>query len=365
MTFAGNHQEGDTSSDCGPTAQALDLLPLLKSVSRAFYLSIRVLPSRIRQPVALAYVLARAADTIADTDSLPHEGRLGHLIAFRKLLTSRCGGKSRFDDVLSAAQLQPAGPERDLLNAVPAVIDELSGMRPQDRTLVASTVVKLTEGMELDLTHFPPAGTGEIRALATSHDLDRYTYLVAGCVGEFWTVVTMAYTPALSGWNREGMTALGVRLGKALQMTNILRDLPGDLAAGRCYLPTEWLEDVGMSPQDLSNPRNYTRARGVLVRGTLTALEHFSEAEAYVTAIPRRCVRLRLAAMWPLLMGLATLDRVVRASNPFGPHGTSKVSRAWVYRMIVLSLLFGHSNHAVSIWAKHLTQGVRRGLKSV
>ena len=50
---------------------SLELLPLLKRVSRAFYLSIRVLPEPVRRPVGLAYLLARAADTIADTAAVP------------------------------------------------------------------------------------------------------------------------------------------------------------------------------------------------------------------------------------------------------------------------------------------------------
>ena len=61
------------------------LRTLLKGVSRAFYLSIRVLPPRMREPVAVAYLLARAADTIADTASLPLERRTALLIEFRKI----------------------------------------------------------------------------------------------------------------------------------------------------------------------------------------------------------------------------------------------------------------------------------------
>src|ERR1700680_4921603 len=45
--------------------------PVLRSVSRSFYLSIRILPWRLREPVALAYLLARATDTVADTTRIP------------------------------------------------------------------------------------------------------------------------------------------------------------------------------------------------------------------------------------------------------------------------------------------------------
>src|SRR5574337_1299700 len=56
---------------------------LLKNVSRSFYLTLRVLPRELRIPIGLAYLLARAADTIADTALLPPEDRLDLLLGFR------------------------------------------------------------------------------------------------------------------------------------------------------------------------------------------------------------------------------------------------------------------------------------------
>src|ERR1051325_2955229 len=50
--------------------------PILQSVSRSFYLSIRFLPSALRRPIGLAYLLARATDTIADTTEIRAEVRL-------------------------------------------------------------------------------------------------------------------------------------------------------------------------------------------------------------------------------------------------------------------------------------------------
>ncbi|HEX7529551.1 MAG TPA: squalene/phytoene synthase family protein, partial [Pyrinomonadaceae bacterium] len=52
------------------SARAL-LGPILRSVSRSFYISIRLLPRKLRKPVGLAYLLARATDTVADTVEVP------------------------------------------------------------------------------------------------------------------------------------------------------------------------------------------------------------------------------------------------------------------------------------------------------
>src|SRR5258708_2643006 len=60
--------------------------PLLASVSRSFYLSIRLLPRGLRAPIGLAYLLARASDTIADSADAPIETRVRHLTAFARMV---------------------------------------------------------------------------------------------------------------------------------------------------------------------------------------------------------------------------------------------------------------------------------------
>ena len=62
---------------------------LLRQVSRSFYLSLRVLPSAVREPIGLAYLLARAADTVADTRLVPRAERLSHLETLRAAYADR------------------------------------------------------------------------------------------------------------------------------------------------------------------------------------------------------------------------------------------------------------------------------------
>ena len=382
----------------------LDSLPLLKRVSRAFYLSIRVLPAQVRHPVGIAYLLARVADTISDTDALPAERRLESLIAFRNLIAhmgnsracpsplcrgnpcgcppppnliapmdnsracpspsrrgNPCGCPPPIQTILDAAGQGATPAERDLLQAARAILDLLNRLPTADRRLVSEIATRLTEGMEFDLTYFaasePPSHN--VKSLQTAADLDRYAYLVAGCVGEFWTRIIIAHTPALASWDVDRMTALGVRFGKALQLTNILRDAPRDLAVGRCYIPSEWLDELGIASNDLLNPDNGASARPALVRGIELALDHFADAERYLLTIPRRCVRLRLAAAWPLILGLATLERVAQNPRWLDPAARASVPRPYVYRMIALSLVTSPSNAALSAWIRALTRRVR------
>ena len=348
-----------SASDAGPVSEPLELLPLLKRVSRAFYLSIRVLPSSLREPVGLAYLLARAADTITDTEALSPEERLNGLLTFRDVVASGRADDDLIDHLVTISEHQLTAAEYHLLDSIPATLDGLARLHTDDRDLVTDIVTRLTEGMEFDLTRFPTGRSGQITALDSRSELDRYTYLVAGCVGEFWTRITMSHTEALVDWDLDEMSAIGVRFGQALQMTNVLRDLPADLQSGRCYLPLEWLSEIGLTPNDLTSPRIRLAARPALARGVEVALDHFAHAERYVAAIPTSCVRLRLAAIWPLLMGLATLERVVRSPYWLNPNVRIKVSRFWVFRMMFTSLFVVRSNRLVTTWIRRLARRVR------
>ena len=350
----------------GPREQRRLLTDVLRGVSRAFYLTLRVLPSPLRTPIGLAYLLARAADTIADARAKPTDARLAALRRFRALCRrSRFRGNPESNDVSAAdaaSEFAATDAERALADALPSAFALLDSLPPDDAARVRSVVVTLTQGMEMDLTRFPGERSGGLDAFTSYDDLDRYTYLVAGCVGEFWTELSVAKTGALSGWDAQRMSELGVSFGKALQLTNVLRDLAGDLRMSRCYLPSDWLADAGLRPADLLDTANAGKARPTLVRGIRAALEHFRDAERYTLAIPRRCVRLRLAALWPALMGLATLALVARNDGWLNPARPSKVSRAWVYRTIALSMLVAPCDWALRLWFRRLRRHVERAL---
>ena len=127
----------------------------------------------------------------------------------------------------------------------------MAALASGDRAEVRAVLATLTSGMILDLTRFPGEDGAGLAALETLEELDHYTYLVAGCVGPFWTSLHVAHRPRLGRWDVREMGALGVRFGKALQLTNVLRDVPADLRHGRCYLPARELGALGLAPADL------------------------------------------------------------------------------------------------------------------
>ncbi len=329
---------------------------VLKGVSRSFYLTLRILPTAVREPIGLAYLLARAADTLADTSVLPSDQRLAHLHKFKEFV-ARPESAADCVDIQSALQGQLENDdEQRLLELLPQLFSLLVLQSEQDQGLIRQVVATLTDGMVFDLDTFPAEESGEIKVLQQQAELDHYTYMVAGCVGEFWTQVSMAHVAALFHWDCNRLTKLGVHFGQGLQMTNILRDLPRDLCIGRCYLPQAWLDQQQLSVEQLLDKSNSDLARPLLQQGIDLALERFEAAQHYVLAIPRHCVRLRLAALWPLMIGLGTLRELSASNNWLDVNATIKVDRNWIYKMILKSMFMVGSNILLQRWIKAETK---------
>ena len=329
---------------------------ILKRVSRSFYLSIRILPQSLRVPIGLAYLFARAADTIADTVLVSPGERLAFLEQFRSLFrTYDATLLSTFGTALSESQRNPA--ERELLITLDQCFAVFQTCNGDDQARISRLLLTLTQGMMMDLTIFPPERNGHIAALKTRQDLDQYTYYVAGCVGEFWTEMHMAHRRSLANWDREVMKARGVCFGKGLQLTNILRDLAHDLRNGRCYLPCESLMAQGLTTVQLLDPAAITAVRPIIQCLLALTLEHYRQGWTYTQAIPRREVQMRLACMWPLLIGVRTLNLVAQADNLLDPRITLKIPRRAVYRVLLSSSLGVFSNRALGRYAQHMGCG--------
>ena len=94
---------------------------------------------------------------------------------------------------------------------------------------------KINRGQSLDVQRF--GQKNGVRALSTENELDEYTYLVAGCVGEFWTGPVLSTPAEICRPVDRGDAGLWCAYGKGLQLINILRDAGSDFRNGRCYFP--------------------------------------------------------------------------------------------------------------------------------
>jgi len=311
---------------------------LLASVSRSFYLTLRFLPAKLRAPVSVAYLLARASDTVADNVEISLEERVELLCQFRKTKPpeawfARLGGEiaGRCQDLR----------EGELLGRIREVVAWRDVLALDDKESIARVIDLITSGQELDAQRF--IDPSKVVALPDAGALDEYTYLVAGCVGEFWTDRCFAKLKNPSRLEVEEMRRLGCAYGKGLQLVNILRDLPEDLAAGRCYLPRVELEEAGV---DFTIPiTGQDAALEVVGTWIEKARGHLSKGATYVKNL--RSPRLRYATVLPLMIGFVTLERLGEAGWR-ELQDKVKISRGDIKKILVLALAVAVSDRPLS-----------------
>jgi farnesyl-diphosphate farnesyltransferase len=265
---------------------------LLASVSRSFYLSLKLLPSKIRGAASLGYLLARATDTVADTDAIAAGERLQVLSGMAAAVAGE-GVVPDFTKLLGV--MSPGGTEDAelvILRKFSSWLAFFEHMPAWQVEAIQRVVASVIRGQKNDLQRF----SGDNPAVLNSEtELEQYTYDVAGCVGVFWTDLGYgAYGESYSSLPRGEMEELGKNYGKGLQLLNILRDFPEDLLSGRCYIPGVDSESGGRQIWERDAAFWRYRCRELL-----------SSAGHYINAVNSR--RLRLATALPALIGAKTL----------------------------------------------------------
>src|SRR4051812_27277378 len=215
----------------------------------SFYAAMRILPREQREAMFQIYSFCRQVDDIADSDG-PREQRLAALQQWR-------------DDIDALYRDQPPARLRDYAASV-----QKFGLKRED-------FLAIVDGMEMDV----PA---DIRApdLAT---LDLYCDRVASAVGRL--------SVRVFGLPQEDGILLAHHLGRALQLTNILRDIDEDAGIGRLYLPLEWLLHAGITSNDprkvISDPALPKVCSPLAER----ARQHFARADEVMDRNRRKTVR--------------------------------------------------------------------------
>jgi len=301
---------------------------ILRSVSRSFYLSIRLLPAQLREPIALAYLLARTTDTVADTTRIPGSVRMETLKMLSDGVQGKASPEAVINHVASFVPLQENAAERTLLDSLPDCLKWVDQTGGADRDDIRAVLEKITHGQMLDLHRFD--NPAEMRALQTAADLDEYTYLVAGCVGEFWTRLCFRHLRDFTSLILDEMLTLGRGYGMGLQLINILRDAGSDLRAGRCYFPEDELRAVGLSPAQILSQSD--RLQPIYQRWMEKAQDGLECGMRYSRAIRNR--RVRAATVLPALIGARTLA-VLHKAGAAALHHTMKVPRREVRGMIL------------------------------
>jgi presqualene diphosphate synthase len=254
----------------------------------SFYMAMRILPPAQRDAMFAIYSFCRQVDDVAD-DPSPREPRRAELAAWRS-------------DIEALYRGAITTRTRDLVKPV------------RDYGLEKADFLAVIDGMETDVI-------ADVRAPAWS-ELDLYCDRVASAVGRLSVKVF--------GLDRDPGLGLSHHLGRALQLTNILRDLDEDAAAGRLYLPREALAAVGIDgmadPSAILESPFLDRVCAQLVDA---ARGHFDQAAAIMASAPRRLVRA------PRIMGAVyrlILERTAARGflPPRRPVKLAKPLLAWI-----------------------------------
>jgi presqualene diphosphate synthase len=216
----------------------------------SFYAAMRILPPRQREAMYAVYAFCRAVDDIADEGG-PEADQLAAIDRWRRDI-----------DCLYAG-----GGETQLTRGLGAPV-ETFGLKRED-------FLAVIDGIEMDVRRDIKAPDWE--------ELELYCDRVASAVGRL--------SVRIFGLDEPSGHDLSHHLGRALQMTNILRDIDEDATVGRLYLPREALSEAGIINIDiaevLANPKLDQASRIVAAR----AGGHFDEAERIMAHCPRNRVR--------------------------------------------------------------------------
>lgn len=305
---------------------------LLKSVSRSFYLSLRFLPKAIREPLSLGYLLARLTDTVADTQQISIEQRMQLLEELVFYFSNANELNSFHEFVKNFITHQTNQAEKNLLEQLVELHAWLYAIDLEDRQLILALLEKITTGQKWDLTYFQGNHHQEIICCESDEMLQRYLYLVAGCVGEFWTQLCFKHLPNYTNQNEQQMTQWGIAFGKGLQLTNILRDIRADATLNRCYFPLKFSHSVTQN-QYITSLKEHV---DILEAYRQQALNHLSLGYNYCSALHSK--RIRFACMAPIYIGIKTLN-LLKGFGYISQNQAPKITRKEIYVFILRFLL--------------------------
>ncbi|APX14186.1 15-cis-phytoene synthase [Tateyamaria omphalii] len=214
--------------------------------SLSFHAASKLLPKSVRDPALALYAFCRLADDEVDLKAEKVEA----VLRLRDRL-----------DLVYAGTPKDAAADR----AFAAVVEQFDMPRALPDALL--------EGLAWD---------AEGRTYATLSGVKEYSARVASAVGAMMCV--------LMGVRDADALARACDLGVAMQLTNIARDVGEDALERRLYLPTDWLEEAGMTPESFfADPRPTKAVRAMVKRLVMEANRLYYRSEAGIGALPASC----------------------------------------------------------------------------
>jgi presqualene diphosphate synthase len=284
------HQTRINTSNSAP-ADIDDVRAKVQAAGSSFYWAMRFMPQRKRDALFAIYAFCREVDDIADGD-LSREGKIVALDRWRQ----------EVDEMF-------AGRPASAITRVLATAIQTFGLRRKD-------FIAVIEGMEMD-------ARGPVVA-PSQEELDRYCDCVAGAVGRLCVHV---FGEADAGQK------VADSLGRALQLTNILRDVTEDAALGRLYLPRESLAREGLADMAPTAIARDPRLPQVIAAVGAMAEEAFAEAARALASCEHSKMRPAVVMMMVYRRHLDRLRgngwRPLAPRTSFG-RARAKIEKLWI-----------------------------------
>ena len=263
----------------------------LNKVSRSFAIVINQLPTELKDPVCVYYLILRGLDSVEDDMLYPPDKRLPLLRHFHQ----KC-----MEDGWKINGVGDSDDYRTLLANFDKVIRVFKSLKPGYQAVIIESCKKMGNGM---------ADFAE-KKLVSIHDYDHYCHYVAGIVG-----IGLSGIFSVSGVedpNLKNQIKLSNSMGLLLQKTNITRDYYEDLSLGRSFWPKEIWGKYTPRLEELMQDPSSAESRACLNDLVTDALQYVGDSIEYLSLIRHPQV-FRFCAI-PQVMAIATLAKIY--NNP-------------------------------------------------
>ncbi len=311
---------------------------LLRITSRTFALGIERLPRILCDATTIAYLLLRVSDYLEDNEEMESNEKVDLLNLWInilreeekiELLTSKLSGANT--DNPDAIVAQHAKELLEHLHSLPYAVQEI----------IILHVTNCTQGMARWTKRGP--------TVQDEKDLDDYMFEVAGRVGYLITQLFAWYSLSIRRREKEIMP-LAREFGLALQTVNVIRGIREDYNRGWVYIPQKFIQDMGLTREQLFDPEHREQALKVLDLMTDKAERHLEQALKYIKSLPWWQHGIRLGCIFPLMFAIRTL--AVSRHNVQVFDTEAKITRSEVKKIVFDSTLWGWSNR----WLEHYYQ---------
>ena len=292
----------------------------LRAKSRSFYLASGVFQGRLRIDLVLLYSFCRVADDLVDEAGSVGEAK--HWIT--KL--------NQYLDITYGPGQLSSKPWEVLILSFPTPAQATLRLLPSS-CLSPGPLYDLLKGFETDL-HFSSSNPFPIKDEPT---LQVYGTQVAGTVAQSCLELVFHHTKkSTAEKQRKHIVQAGGRMGIALQYVNIARDIAVDASNGRVYLPTTWLKEEGLTPEDVIKDPTSSKAETLRQRLLDSAFEIYDEAKGAIEQLPSE-------ARGPMRVAVESYVEIGRVLRQ--PGYKVKAGRATVPKLRRLMVAWNALNH--------------------